>query len=184
MAQLLAGGIVALGVLIIAAAIFLARREKDVQVLPVATLTSEQHATTAPTTTTEAKEVLSPKPPHIEPKVAVVTENALSVSGQNNSIRLLHEEEVLPAWWHEQIDSLTTQVQQIREHAKDVERQITILGEIATLATELETLQSKHAIVREGKISLFPMQVNRQPTDVSYLTDKRPAVRKYTIEAM
>jgi len=199
MAQLLAGGIIALGLLIIATAIFLARRENNAQALPAATPKPEQSTTTTTTvpTTTEAKEVLSPTPSHSELQVAsvpalqqtelkeaVVTEDALSVSEQNDSVHVVRVDTSLPVWWHEQFDSLTMQVQELREHASDVERQIVILGEIATLATELETLQRKRTALSEGKISLFPMKVNRQPTDVSYNTDKRPAVRKYTIKAI
>ena len=183
MAQLLAGGIIALGILVIAAAIFFVQREKNVEVVPAVPLKTEQHLTTTPSTT-EANVVSVPVLQHAEASVAKVAENVVPVVEENNSVLVLHNELALPTWWHEQFHSLTTQLQDLREHAGDVERQIAILGEIATLASELEGLQRKHAALPESKISLFPMKVNRQPTDVSYVTDKRPAVRKYTIKAM
>ncbi len=181
MAQLLAGGIIALGILVIAAAIFLVQREKNVVVVPAVAPKPEQHTTTTTASPIEANVVSAPVPQQAEAKVA---ENIVPVVEENNHILVLHNELALPTWWHEQFHSLTTQLQELREHASDVERQIAILGEIATLAAELEGLQRKHAALPESKISLFPMKVNRQPTDVSYVTDKRPAVRKYTIKAM
>ena len=114
----------------------------------------------------------------------MVAENTLPVSEMDKPMLLVHEGEQSSLWWQEQFPSLPAQLQYLREHAKDVERQIAILSEIAALATELEMLQKKRDLSSEGKISLFPLQVHRQPTDMSYLTDKRPVVRKYTIEAM
>lgn len=188
MAQLLAGGIIVFGLVIIAFAIFLVRRENNVQPIAVATLKTEEHVAT--TTTPEVTLASAPTSQPIEANVVqakVAREEIISSlpsSKVNNAILVLHEDTSLPIWWHEQFDSLITQVQELREHAKDVERQIVILDEIATRAAELESLQRKHAALPEGKISLFPMKVHRQPTDVSYVTDKRPVVRKYTIKAM
>ncbi len=181
MAQLLAVGIIALGLLIIASAIFIASREKKAQVLTTTVPESEVHTTT---TTPEAQATPVSVPRQLEPVKTIAAGDGLSVPEENKPVLLLHREEQLPEWWHEQFDSLAAQLQYLREHAQDVERQIVILGEIATLVTELETLQRKHNVLPEGKISLFPLKVHRQPTDTSYTTDKRPAVRKYTIKAM
>ena len=189
MAQLLAGSIIALGLLIFAALIFLASRERKLSVSSTIPQKSEPH-TTAP------KPLMAPPPPQPETKKVEVAENVLPISkvevAENvlpistldKPMLLAYEGEQSSLWWQEQLHSLTAQLQYLREHAKDVERQIEILSEIATLATELEMLQKKRALSSEGKISLFPLQVHRQPTDMSYLTDKRPVVRKYTIEAM
>ena len=189
MAQLLAGGIIVFGLVIIAFAIFIVRRENNVQVVPVATLKTEEHVaptTATPEDTLASAPILEPIEANVVPEKVAQEEtiSSLPSSKVNNALFMLHEDTSLPTWWHEQFDSLIIQVQDIREHAKDVERQIAILGEIATHAAELERLQRKHAALPEGKISLFPMKVNRQPTDVSYVTDKRPIVRKYTIKAM
>ena len=177
MAQLLAGGIIAFGVLILASGIFIASREKKSSVSSTIASKPELH-TTAPEPT------LAPVPPQSEVKKVEVVENVLPASKLDKPMLLAYEGEQSPLWWQEQFHTLTAQLQYLREHAKDVERQIAILSEIAALATELEMLQKKRDISSEGKISLFPLQVHRQPTDMSYLTDKRPAVRKYTIEAM
>ena len=179
MAQLLAGGIIALGLFIIALAIFLTVQaqkieeatsipQPEVQMTPpepeIASVSAPQQA--------EAKEVVAPQ-------------SALAVTTQDKPpIQLLREDGQSLVWWQTQIHSLTAQLQYLREHAKDVERQIAILSEIAALVAELEMLQKKRDILPEGKIALFPLQVHRQPTDMSYVTDKRPAMRKYTIEAM
>ena len=177
MAQLLAGGIIALGLLIIASAIFLVSREKKLSVSSTTTPKPELRPT-APEQTSV------PKPSQPEAKEVVVAENVSSVSKLDKPMLLAYEGEQSFLWWQEQFHSLTEQLQYLREHAKDVERQIAILSEIAALATELEMLQKKRELSPEGKISLFPLQVHRQPTDMSYVTDKRPAVRKYTIEAL
>jgi len=191
MAQLLAGGIIALGLLIIASAIFLASREKKIAVASTTTQKSEPHTPPAPprpplvpAPPPQSATTLVPVPPQPEAKEVAVAENVLPVSKQDKSMRLLDEGAQSLVWWQEQLYSLTAQLQYLREHAQDVERQIAILGEIAALVAELEMLQKKRNLLPEGKITLFPLQVHRQPTDMSYVTDKRPAVRKYTIEAM
>ncbi len=177
MAQLLAGGIIALGLLILASGIFIASRENKSSVSSTTIPQSEPH-------TTIPEPTLVPVPQQPEAKGVEVAENVLPVSKLEKPMLLVDEGEQSSLWWQEQFYSLTAQLQYLREHAKDVERQIAILSEIAALATELEMLQKKRALSPEGKISLFPLQVHRQPTDMSYLTDKRPVVRKYTIEAM
>ena len=179
MAQLLAGSIIALGLLIFAALIFLASRERKTAVSSATISTSEPHITP-----TQSEPISVPVPQQPTMKEVVVADNVLPISKPEKSMLLVHEGEQSSLWWQEQFHSLTAQLQYLREHAKDVERQIAILSEIAALATELEMLQKKRDISSEGKISLFPLQVHRQPTDMSYLTDKRPVVRKYTIEAM
>ena len=174
MAQLLAGGIIALGLLILAFGIFIASRENKRAVSSSTNAKPEPH-TTAPTPT------VVPQP---EAKEVGAAENVLPISTPVKPMLLVYEGEQSSLWWQEQFHSLTAQLQYLREHAKDVERQIAILSEIAALATELEMLQKKRELSPEGRISLFPLQVHRQPTDMSYVTDKRPAVRKYTIEAL
>ena len=177
MAQLLAGGIIALGLLIIASSIFLVSREKKLSVSSTTNEKSEPPATvSAPTMVSEPQQSVT--------KDVAVAENVLPAAKPDKPMLLVYEGEQSSLWWQEQFHSLTAQLQYLREHAKDVERQIAILSEIAALATELEMLQKKRELSPEGKISLFPLQVHRQPTDMSYVTDKRPAVRKYTIEAL
>ncbi len=204
MAQLLAGGFIALGLFVIASAIFLAR-EKKTSVLSTTTtpklnpqttsVPPEPQITAAPVPQqSEAKEVavteskpqitVAPAPQQSKTKEVVVTDNMLPISEPAKPRLLVHAGEHSSAWWQEQLSSLTAQLQYLREHAKDVERQIAILSEIAALSAELEMLQRKREISPDGRIALFPLQVRRQPTDMSYMTDKRPAVRKYTIEAM
>ena len=204
MAQLLAGGFIALGLFVIASAIFLAR-EKKTSVLSTTTTPKltpqtilaplEPQVTAAPVPQKlEAKEVVvtEPKPQmmaasvpqQLKAKEVAVTENVESPSMLDKPTLLLQAGEHSSAWWQEQLSSLTAQLQYLREHAKDVERQIAILSEIAALSAELEMLQRKRDISPEGRIALFPLQVHRQPNDMSYVTDKRPAMRKYTIEAM
>lgn len=179
MGQLLAGGIIALGLLILASGIFIASRENKLSVSSKTTTKPESH-----TTPTLSEPTLAPVPQQPEVKEVVVAENTLPASKQDKPTLLVYEGEQSSLWWQEQFHSLTAQLQYLREHAKDVERQIAILSEIAALATELEMLQKKRELSPDGKISLFPLQVHRQPTGMSYLTDKRPAVRKYTIEAL
>lgn len=177
MSQLPAIGLIALGLCIFATVIFLAFKEKNTQI--AASSKPEQHTTAS---TAQARVPPTGQQPEFE---AVVSKDVQQTSlVEDKYVHLLRDGELLPAWWYEQFQSLTEQVQLLREHAKDVERQIAILSEIAPLAAELETLQRKHDVLPEGKIALFPLKVHRQPTDTSYMTDKRPVVRKYTIEAM
>ena len=203
MAQLLAGGFIALGLFVITSAIFLAR-EKKTSVLSTTTTPKLKSQTTSvppkpqimaapvpqqPKSQTtsvppEPQIVAAPVPQQPTAKEVAVTENVLLPSKQEKPTLLVHVGEHSSAWWQEQLSSLTAQLQYLREHAKDVERQIAILSEIAALSAELEMLQRKRDISPDGRIALFPLQVHRQPTDMSYMTDKRPAVRKYTIEAM
>lgn len=179
MAQLLAGGIIAIGLLILGSSIFIASREKKLLVSSTPTSKSESHTSPERPEPTQV-----PEPPQPQAQEVMVAENVLPISKLDKPMLMIYEGEQSSQWWQEQFHSLSAQLQYLREHAKDVERQIAILNEIAALATELEMLQKKRDISPEGKISLFPLQVHRQPTDMSYLTDKRPAVRKYTIEAM
>jgi len=164
MAQLLAIGIIAFGLLMLASGIFLAARANKLSL----------SSTTTP----------KPGPQQPEAKNTVVAETVPPASEPVKPTLPVYEGEQSSIWWQEQFHSLTAQLQYLREHAKDVERQIAILSEIAALTAELEMLQKKRELSSEGKITLFPLQVHRQPTDMSYLTDKRPAVRKYTIEAL
>ncbi len=177
MGQLLAGGIITFGLLILAASIFIASREKKLPVSSTLTQKSEP-SITAP------EPIGVPVPQQSEAKEVAVAESVLPISAPVKPSLMVYEEEQSSLWWQEQFHSLTAQLQYLREHAKDVERQIAILNEIAALATELEMLQKKRDVLPEGKISLFPLQVHRRPTDMSYVTDKRPAMRKYTIEAL
>ena len=177
MGQLLAGGIIAFGLLILAFGIFVASRENK-----RASVSTTTQKSTPLSTAPEPTEVVVPPQPEVQ-EVAVA-ENVLPIATAVKPSLLVYEGEQSSLWWQEQFHSLTAQLQYLREHAKDVERQIEILNEIAALATELEMLQKKRDLSPEGKISLFPLHVHRQPTDMSYVTDKRPAMRKYTIEAL
>ena len=185
MAQLLATGIIALGLLILASGIFIASRENRLSVSSKTTPKSKPQTTPeSPTAPTVPEPTVALVPQQPEAKEVVVAENVSPFPTQEKPTLLVYEGEQSTLWWQEQFHSLTAQLQYLREHAKDVERQIAILNEIAALAAELEMLQKKRDLSPESKISLFPLQVRRQPTDMSYLTDKRPVVRKYTIEAM
>lgn len=121
---------------------------------------------------------------YAQPIASVAKDDVPSVVEQEKSVSSAQRNMPLPAWWHEQFQSLTVQLQYLREHAKDVEQQIAILSEIARLAAELEAIQSKHVVLSEDKPLQFPRRVNRETMEGAYLTDKRPAVRKYTIKAM
>ncbi len=182
MSQLLAVGIVALGLLIIAVVVFLALREKNAQT-PTLALPKSEPESIANVGVTKEKIDVVPEVQQPEPQADVVRDLHL-VPEFSNSALMANGKEPLPEWWHEQFQSLTLQLQYLREHAKDVEQQIAILSEMAALAAELETLQRKHIVSSNEKPLLFPLNVNRQPTDGSYGTDKRPVVRKYTIKAM
>ncbi len=179
MAQLLAVGIIVFGLVVIAFAIFITSREQKKTVSLISTQKPEQHATPP-----SPEAIVLPVSQQPQAEKQEVTENVVAAMRPDVSSLRVYAEAQSVTWWREQISSLTGQLRYLREHAKDVERQIEILSEIATLATELEMLQRKRDISLESKISLFPLQVHRQPTDVSYVTDKRPAVRKYKIEAM
>ena len=184
MAQLLAGGIIAFGLLVIALAIFIAFLEQKKSVSSISTQQPEPQKLEQDGTSSFLEQASISVPQHSQTEKKEVAENALSTVKPDTSALHIYAGAQSTAWWHEQLSSLTAQLRYLREHAKDVERQIAILSEIATLATELEMLQRKRDILPESKISLFPLQVHRQPTDMSYVTDKRPAVRKYKIEAM
>ncbi len=192
MAQLLAGGIIAFGLLIILFAIYFAFREQKKSVSSISSPMSEQQAQvgssplleqrvqSGASPTLEEAELPVSQPLNVQENVVV--ENSVPVTGQ---AELRSNEEIHSSvWWKGQLSSLHAQLRYLREHAKDVERQIAILSEIAMLTAELEMLQRKHEVSLESKISLFPLRVHRQPTDESYVTDKRPAVRKYTMEAI
>lgn len=176
MSQLLAGGLLALGFLIFAFAIFLARHEKKIPVSPTTTISEAEPQTTV--TLPEA----TPAP--VQQIANEGMENMLRLAKPPEPTLVPYQEEQSSAWWQEQFDALAAQLHYLQEHTKDVQRQIAILGEISTLVAELETLQKKRDVLSEGKLSPFPLQVHRQPTDISYLTEKRPTVRKYTMKAM
>lgn len=178
MAQLLAGGILTLGLLAFAFAIFLATREKKIFVSSTTTISEAESQATA----TLPEAMLAPA--HLQQAANVDMKDMLLLPKPTEPILLSYQEEQSSTWWQEQFHSLTAQLHYLREHAKDVERQIAILGEISTLVAELETLQKKRDVLPEGKLSPFPLHVHRQPTDISYLTEKRPAVRKYAMKAM
>ena len=189
MAQLLAGGIIALGLLILASSIFIASREKKVLVSSTTTsqpvVAEARQPEISGTSDTQQPELpVAPEPQQSAVQEVTVAENVVPISTAVKPTLPVYEGEQSYLWWQQQLHSLTAQLQYLREHARDVERQIAILSEIAALAAELEMLQRKRNLSSEGKISLFPLQVRRQPTDTSYVTDKRPAVRKYTIEAL
>ncbi len=188
MAQLLVTGLIALGLLSITLAVLLTRQTKkawpvqDAQPVPSISQ-AEQHVTTLSTEEQQRKALTSSVPPTSQPvTLPTIVDN--TVSSVTQHVLPMQTKEPLPEWWHEQFQSLTGQLQHLREHSKDVERQIEILCEIATLANELETLQKKHIRTGSKKPLLFPLKVNRQPTDASYLTEKRPAVRKYRMKAI
>ena len=204
MSQLLAGGLIALGALIFGVLIFVVSREKSLALntttaktssRPIAKLTPPMQSVTAQTQ--EAERVVAPSPKANEATVAstptvaqaqpiasVTKESVPSVVERAKPMPFAQNNLPLPAWWHEQFQSLTVQLQYLREHAKDVEQQIAILSEIARLAAELEAIQSKHVVLSDEKPLQFPRRASRETMDSAYLTDKRPAVRKYTIKAM
>ena len=173
MAQLLAGGILTLGLLIFALAIFLATREKKISVPSTTTISEAESQTTATLPLVQ-----------LQQDANVDVKDMLLLSKPTEPMLLSYQEEHSSAWWQEQFHSLTAQLHYLREHTKDVERQIAILSEVSTLVAELEMLQKKREGLPGGNPSPFPLQVHRQPTDASYLTEKRPAVRKYAIEAV
>jgi len=209
MSQLLAGGIITLGLLTFGVLIFIVSREKTPSTVVKKSEASKKSKVATPPTpkleqpalpisakTNIAKVASTPSPITSKAKTATtsvitqlqpqtsVAEKAPSVVEQEKPISLAQRNMPLPAWWHEQFQSLTVQLQYLREHAKDVEQQIAILSEIARLAAELEAIQSKHVVLSEDKPLQFPHRVSRETMDGAYLTDKRPAVRKYTIKAM
>jgi len=203
MSQLLAIGFIALG-LIFGVLVFLVSREKPVQsktsqsktatrsivkpAQPVQTpIAQKQETKNAMAPSRDANEATITSTAivsHAQPIASVAKDDVPSVVEQEKPVSSAQRNTPLPAWWHEQFQSLTVQLQYLREHAKDVEQQIAILSEIARLAAELEAIQSKHVVLSEDKPLQFPRRVNRETMEGAYLTDKRPAVRKYTIKAM
>jgi len=203
MAQLLAVGFIALG-LIFAALLFIVAREKPAQLstskskktmrsttkpiqLPLASSAQTQETNNATTPSHNANVVATTSTATVlqaQPVASVAKDDVPTVVEQAKPTSIAPNNQLLPAWWHEQFQSLTVQLQYLREHAKDVEQQIAILSEIARLAAELEAIQSKHVVLSEDKPLQFPHRVSREIMDGAYLTDKRPAVRKYTIKAM
>lgn len=185
MGQLLAGGFIALGLCIIALIAFVVSQEKKAQGTRQYKQDTQKGETLSRTHTQPNEPSLSDVEKTDRAQVAATVAQNTSLEQKTGShVVLVPVKEPLPEWWHEQLQSLTEQLQYLRGHTKDVERQIDILGEIAELAGELETLQKKRPFSSDGKPLLFPLKINRQPTDGSYLTDKRPAVRKYTIKAI
>ncbi len=184
MAQLLAGGIIAFGLLIIASAIFLAFREQKKAASLVSTPQVEQQKLPLSGTPPSPEQTRAPVPQQSQMKENEVAENPLPSVNPDTPVPQVYEGFQSPVWWQGQLNSLTAQLQYLRSYAQDVERQIAILSEIASLVTELEMLQRKRDVLPGDKITLFPLQVHRQPTDMSYVTDKRPAMRKYKIETM
>ncbi len=204
MAQLLAGGFVALGALIFGVLIFILSREKSVALNtataktsprsvakpapPVQSATAQmqevEHVVAPSSNTDEATIAPTPTIAQVQPVASITKENVPTVVERAKPTSFAQNNLPLPAWWHEQFQSLTVQLQYLREHAKDVEQQIAILSEIARLAAELEAIQSKHVVLSDEKPLQFPRRASRETMDSAYLTDKRPAVRKYTIKAM
>lgn len=204
MSQLLAGGLIALGVLIFGTLIFIVSREKSALLntpesrtsaqpvakpvqpakTPTAQVQEENDVVAASRNADEMAIISNPVVPQAQLPVSVAKDDSPSRGERAEPTPFIQNNPPLPAWWHEQFQSLTVQLQYLREHAKDVEQQIAILGEIARLAGELEAIQGKHVVLSEDKPLQFPRRVNRESMDGAYLTDKRPAVRKYTIKAM
>ena len=187
MSQLLAGGLIALGALIFGVLIFVVSREKSLALNTTTAKTSSRpiERVVAPSPkANEATVASTPTVAQAQPIASVTKESVPSVVERAKPMPFAQNNLPLPAWWHEQFQSLTVQLQYLREHAKDVEQQIAILSEIARLAAELEAIQSKHVVLSDEKPLQFPRRASRETMDSAYLTDKRPAVRKYTIKAM
>lgn len=96
---------------------------------------------------------------------------------------------VAPSWWREQIQELTAEVHTLQQQAKTVERYIAILQTMAYCLDQLEDLRKERVPALETKSASFvaqhiPLPFDTQRLDFLHPTEKRPALRKYTIKAL
>ena len=101
---------------------------------------------------------------------------------------LFQDGKLLPEWMHEQIQELSVKVQDLHQQSSLVERHITLLNQIAVYMNELEQVRNEYKVLREkrGAVLRIPTRLHGENADGdTYIqTDKRPAMRKYTLKTM
>ena len=103
---------------------------------------------------------------------------------------LFQDGKLSPEWMHEQIQELSVKVQDLHQQSSLVERHIALLSQIAMYMNELEQVREEYKVLREkrGAVLRIPTRLHGEGMDGNgdtYIqTDKRPAMRKYTLKTM
>ncbi len=102
--------------------------------------------------------------------------------------QLLQDDKLSPEWIREQIQELGVKVQDLHQQSSLVERHIALLSQIAMYMNELEQVRHEYKVLREkrGAVLRIPTSLHGEGMDGdTYIhTDKRPAMRKYTLKTM
>ena len=182
MAQLVAPALIALGLFIFVSATFLVLRENKTY-----TAQTDVPQQQAPPTATEHT-VAAPLETHVAQigHKTIVTEKLQTLSPMEMPSLPKESEELSAAWWREQLQELTRDVQNLHQQARIVERRVAILTTIASCMTELEDLRHGYIPPEEERLSAQQISFNAtwQRMELLRPTEKRPVVRKYTIKAM
>ena len=102
--------------------------------------------------------------------------------------QLFQDGKLSPEWVREQIQELSVKVQDMHQQSALVERHIALLSQIALYMNELEQVRHEYKVLREkrGAVLRIPTHLHGEGEDGdTYIhTDKRPAMRKYTLKTM
>ena len=102
--------------------------------------------------------------------------------------QLIQDDKLSPQWIREQIQELSVKVQDMHQQSALVERHIALLSQIAVYMNELEQVRHEYKVLREkrGAVLRIPTHLHGEGEDGdTYIhTDKRPAMRKYTLKTM
>ena len=92
-----------------------------------------------------------------------------------------------PSWWREQIQQLTEEIHTLQHQANTVERHIAILQTMAYCLTQLEDLKNEPSLNKHSASLVaqqHPVPFDTHRLEFLHPTEKRPALRKYTIKAL
>ena len=102
--------------------------------------------------------------------------------------QLFQDGKLSPEWVREQIQELSVKVQDMHQQSALVERHITLLSQIALYMNELEQVRHEYKVLRERRHAVLriPTRLHGEGEDGdTYIhTDKRPAMRKYTLKTL
>jgi CCR4-NOT transcriptional regulation complex NOT5 subunit len=102
--------------------------------------------------------------------------------------QLFQDDKLSPEWVREQIQELSVKVQDMHQQSSLIERHIALLSQISLYMNELEQVRHEYKVLREkrGAVLRIPTRLHGESADGdTYIqTDKRPTMRKYTLETM
>jgi len=102
--------------------------------------------------------------------------------------QLFQDGKLSTEWVREQIQELSVKVQDMHQQSSLIERHIALLNQIALYMNELEQVRHEYRVLREkrGAVLRIPTHLRGEGEDGdTYIhTDKRPAMRKYTLKTM